>query len=167
MRFTTLVIPACCGALFLAGCGGDRQESVAEAPAPPAEELAQMATIDEPIELDVAATREEGRRASVTRATGFEGAVTSSYADGTTELEATYRNGVPDGPWKRYSGDGSVYQEGAYVGGAKHGTWVSYHPNGQKLQEGEWHHGEPVGVHRVWLEDGTLLVERDHSRGLR
>ncbi|MDA3962754.1 MAG: hypothetical protein PF961_18370 [Planctomycetota bacterium] len=168
MRLASLVV-LIVTALVLGACGSKaRSEPVA---VEPVEQTSVRAPLEQIVELDAGGanaaggTDQEALRASVAKSSGFDGNVQAKYADGSTELEATYEGGVKNGPWKRFSADGSVYEQGAYVGGAKNGPWVSYHPNGQKLDEGEWLNGDPVGVHRTWLEDGTLIVEKDYSKG--
>ena len=157
-------------ALALVACGGNRKEAQ-PVDTGPAERttvtpIEQIANLGEVQTTATTGPEAEALRAEVARRSGFEGDVAIKYPEGGVELEATYEDGVKNGPWKKYHANGQVFEEGAFVGGEKHGSWVTYYADGQKLEEGEWEHGQPIGVHRAWLPDGTLIVEVDKSRGL-
>lgn len=165
----SLIIPTVVASLILVGCGGKRETvQPVEEPEPvrtvtPMEEIANLG------EVETTATtgpEAEALRAEVARRSGFDGPVAINYPDGGVEVEATYEGGVKHGPWTKYHANGQIFEQGAYLGGVKHGPWVTYYPSGQKLEEGEYEHGEPIGIHRAWLEDGSLIVEVDKSRGL-
>lgn len=109
------------------------------------------------------------------------------YSDGIKELEIPYKDSVPHGDFKRWTGYGDLVMEGEYKKGLRHGKWTSYygghfnkkteairyykedHPvgdwegwhfNGEKDFEEHYNDaGDSVGVWKKWNEDGSLAEE--------
>jgi len=106
------------------------------------------------------------------------------YNNGIKELEIPYKNGVPHGKFKRWTGFGDVALTGSYNKGLRNGKWTSYYAN-KKVEairfykedhpigdwEG-WHHnreksfeehyddnGNPTGVWKKWHDNGVLSEE--------
>lgn len=109
------------------------------------------------------------------------------YTDGIKELEIPYKDSVPNGEFKRWTGYGDLVLEGEYKNGKRHGTWTSYygghfnkkkeairyykddlpvgdwegwHFNGEKAFEEHYNdNGDSVGIWKKWDENRTLVEE--------
>ncbi|MCQ2106069.1 MAG: hypothetical protein MJZ26_09775 [Fibrobacter sp.] len=109
------------------------------------------------------------------------------YSDGIKELEIPYKDSVPHGDFKRWTGFGDLVMEGKYKKGLRHGKWTSYfgghfnkkteairyyendHPvgdwtgwhfNGEKAFEEHYSdNGDSIGVWKKWNENGTIAEE--------
>lgn len=109
------------------------------------------------------------------------------YSDGIKELEIPYKDSVPHGDFKRWTGYGDLVMEGEYKKGLRHGKWTSYygghfnkkteairyyredHPvgdwegwhfNGEKAFEEHYNdNGDSIGVWKKWDDKGTLVEE--------
>ena len=166
-----VLLALCCVILANVGCGSKRSEEpqIVDTPVKQAErtQFAEIVEIDDvPVLRTGDTTEDEALRAAVASRQGFEGKVNIAYPDGTPEIDASYTDGVKDGKWVKYHGNGQVFEQGEYVGGEKHGQWLTFYPSGNKLEEASYQNGRPIGMYRAWLEDGTLIVEKDMSRGL-
>ena len=51
------------------------------------------------------------------------------YNDGIKELEIPYKNNMPNGEFKRWTGFGDVAMIGSYKDGLRDGKWTSYYQN--------------------------------------
>ena len=106
------------------------------------------------------------------------------YSDGIKEFEIPYKDNVPHGDFKRWTGFGDVAMVGNYKKGLRNGTWVSYF-NDKKVEAtryykddhpvGDWegfHYnrnrafeehfsdkGDSVGVWKRWHDNGMLALE--------
>lgn len=115
------------------------------------------------------------------------------YNDGIKELEIPYKDSVPHGEFKRWTGFGDLVMVGEYRKGKRHGKWTSYfgghfnkkteairyyendHPvgdwtgwhfNGEKAFEEHYSdNGDTVGVWERWYENGKL-AERNSCHHL-
>ena len=106
------------------------------------------------------------------------------YSDGIKEFEIPYKDGVPHGDFKRWTGFGDVAMVGNYKKGLRNGKWVSYfsdkkveanrfylddHPVGDwegfhynRNRAFEEHYndkGDSVGVWKRWHDNGMLALE--------
>ena len=106
------------------------------------------------------------------------------YTDGIKELEIPYKDGVPHGDFKRWTGFGDVALLGHYKKGLKDGKWTSlfsdkkieayrYYENDHPVGDWEgWHYnreksfeehynddGLAVGVWKKWYDNGALEQE--------
>ncbi len=110
------------------------------------------------------------------------------YNDGIKEFEIPYKNNVPHGTFKRWTGFGDIALIGEYKNGKREGTWTSYytdklntrkkeaeryyeddhaigdwigwHFNGTKAFEEHYNEkGDTIGVWKKWDENGTLIEE--------
>lgn len=106
------------------------------------------------------------------------------YTDGIKELEIPYKDGVPHGDFKRWTGFGDVAMVGNYKKGLRNGKWVSFF-NDKKVEANRyfeddhpvgdwegWHYnrkksfeehyddrGFAVGVWKKWYDNGALEQE--------
>lgn len=109
------------------------------------------------------------------------------YSDGIKELEIPYKDSVPHGDFKRWTGYGDLVMEGEYKKGLRHGKWISYygghfnkkteairyykedHPvgdwegwhfNGERAFEEHYSdNGDSIGVWKKWNDDGSIAEE--------
>ena len=106
------------------------------------------------------------------------------YTDGIKELEIPYKDGVPHGDFKRWTGFGDVALLGHYKKGLKDGKWTSlfsdkkveayrYYENDHPVGDWEgWHfnreksfeehyndEGLAVGIWKKWYDNGALEQE--------
>jgi len=114
------------------------------------------------------------------------------YSDGIKEYEIPYKDSVPHGEFKRWTGYGDLVLEGEYKKGLRHGKWTSYygghfnkkteairyykedHPigdwegwhfNGEKAFEEHYNDkGDSVGLWKKWYENGKLAEENSCFR---
>lgn len=108
------------------------------------------------------------------------------YSDGIKELEIPYKDGVPHGDFKRWTGFGDVALLGYYRKGQKDGKWTSlysdkkveayrYYEEDHPVGDWEgWHYnrerafeehyddkGLAVGIWKKWFDNGVLEQEGD------
>ena len=109
------------------------------------------------------------------------------YNDGIKELEIPYKDSLPHGEFKRWTGFGDVAMIGRYNKGKKDGKWTVYYQN-KKVEAvqfykddhpvGDWdgyHHngvkafeehyddkGNPTGVWKKWYDNGILAEENSN-----
>lgn len=110
------------------------------------------------------------------------------YNDGIKEFEIPYKNNMPHGDFKRWSGFGDLVMTGTYKKGLRDDEWISYyvdrlnsrkkeavryykddlpvgdwegwHYNGTKAFEEHYNEqGGRIGVWKKWDENGTLIEE--------
>ena len=106
------------------------------------------------------------------------------YTDGIKELEIPYKDGVPHGDFKRWTGFGDVALLGHYKKGLKDGKWTSlysdkkveayrYYENDHPVGDWEgWHfnrerafeehyddEGRAIGIWKKWYDNGALQQE--------
>ena len=106
------------------------------------------------------------------------------YTDGIKELEIPYKDGVPHGDFKRWTGFGDVALLGHYKKGLKDGKWTAlfsdkkveaylYYENDHPVGDWEgWHYnrersfeehyddeGRAIGIWKKWFDNGALQQE--------
>lgn len=106
------------------------------------------------------------------------------YTDGIKELEIPYKDGVPHGDFKRWTGFGDVALLGRYKKGLKDGKWTSlfsdkkveayrYYEDDHPVGDWEgWHYnrerafeehyddkGLAIGIWKKWYDNGALQQE--------
>lgn len=110
------------------------------------------------------------------------------YNDGIKELEIPYKDNMPHGDFKRWTGFGDVAMTGTYKKGLRDGKWISYYVDKLNSRKKEavryyendhpvgdwegWHYngvksfeehyndkGERIGVWKKWDDKGTLIQE--------
>lgn len=115
------------------------------------------------------------------------------YTDGIKELEIPYKDNVPHGEFKRWTGFGDLAMVGEYKKGLRHGTWTSYYTanlNSRKKEAvryykddhavGDWEgwfynenkafeehyndNGDSIGIWKKWNEDGSIAQENSCFR---
>ncbi|MDP3442797.1 MAG: hypothetical protein Q8T08_08055, partial [Ignavibacteria bacterium] len=90
------------------------------------------------------------------------------YPDGKIKVEATYRQGVPEGIRREFDANGEVeqsyiFRNGKIVGqgiinlnGLKQGLWKDYYPDGTLKSQGNYTDGAQVGAWEFYYPKGEL-----------
>ena len=90
------------------------------------------------------------------------------YNDGIKELEIPYKDNVPHGEFKRWTGFGDVAMIGHYKKGLRDGKWTSYYVErlNSRKKEAERFYKEdhPVGDWEGWHYDGSRAFEEHYDR---
>ena len=82
------------------------------------------------------------------------------YPDGTLQLEATYRDGVAEGPTRSYDPKGNLTREESNKDGKRHGMVTDYWPETGKVQRQiQYDMGKVVGIARDYYANGQLKRE--------
>ena len=89
------------------------------------------------------------------------------YNDGIKELEIPYKDNVPHGEFKRWTGFGDVAMIGYYKKGLRDGKWTSYYVerlNSRKKEAERYYKDDhPVGDWKGWHYDGTKAFEEHYN----
>ena len=90
------------------------------------------------------------------------------YNDGIKELEIPYKDGVPHGEFKRWTGFGDVVLLGHYRKGLRDGKWTSYYVerlNSRKKEAERYYKDDhPVGDWEGWHYDGSKAFEEHYDK---
>ena len=86
------------------------------------------------------------------------------YNNGIKEFEIPYKDNVPHGEIKRWTGLGNVVMVGQYKKGKREGKWTSYY--GDKAFEEHYNDkGDTVGVWKKWSKNGKIQEENSCHGG--
>lgn len=115
----------------------------------------------------------------------------SRHANGKIRTQATYKNGLADGNYIRYSDEGRMLERGVHRAGKMHGRWEHfddegalkdqtlwrdgvpngpfdfYFPNGKKKASGAYLNGELSGKWAEWDSEGRLSQSGEYRCGNR
>ncbi len=69
------------------------------------------------------------------------------------------------GPSRSWYDDGGLHVEATWRDGVLDGPFVEYHRGGRRARQGEYRDGEKQGTWRVWFESGVLEEEAGFERG--
>ncbi len=92
----------------------------------------------------------------------WQGRSSTFRADGARVSIETYRDGTPDGPYRRFHPDGSPAVEGAYLLGRESGIWLERDERGRVRSRTAYEAG---GEHRVELHENGALRALAHKAG--
>lgn len=119
----------------------------------------------------------------------FEGTLREVYPDGSVKAEASFVNGMLQGPTVGFHPNGNVQIEEAFHQGVSHGTrrrfredgspitvervrngelhgaYERFHANGTLAEQAEYIDGKPHGLARAWDESGRLTAEVTFENG--
>ena len=85
------------------------------------------------------------------------------YNDGIKELEIPYKDSLPHGEFKRWTGFGDVAMIGRYNKGKKDGKWTVYYQN-KKVEAVQYYKDDhPVGDWEGWHHNGTKAIEMHYD----
>jgi antitoxin component YwqK of YwqJK toxin-antitoxin module len=87
------------------------------------------------------------------------------YDDGRLWTEASFRDGLRDGPFVEWHRSGAKAREGAYAADAKVGAWVVSGESGGVEEESEWRDGAPHGRFVSYWPGGGKRTEGRHCLG--
>lgn len=93
--------------------------------------------------------------------------VYKSYKDGYLVAEISFKEGVKEGPAKKYYPDGSLYSVVYFKNDIRVDTSRSYYNNGHIFRESPYLNGKIHGIQRKFYKDGSLWAEIPHERGMR
>lgn len=89
-----------------------------------------------------------------------EGVRKTLYRDGSTLIEATYKNGLPNGPTLSYDPKGNVTREAILQDGKLHGSLREFWPGTKQLKrEIQYDMGRVVGVMKEFYSTGAIKKE--------
>jgi antitoxin component YwqK of YwqJK toxin-antitoxin module len=91
----------------------------------------------------------------------LEGVLQAFYPDGKIAEETTYKNGVKNGPYKKYTTKGIVLEESTYKNGELDGKAVFRWSDGQVVSEGTFVNGLKKGIWKFY-EGGKLVRQEKH-----
>ncbi len=77
-----------------------------------------------------------------------------------------YKDGLRDGPWKKFFPDGKIMVEAHYTHDILDGEMLIYYPDGTLQSEGQYDMGKQVGEWRNYDENGELIQLTDYDEML-
>ena len=83
----------------------------------------------------------------------------SFYDDGTLRTVERYWEGRLHGEVVLYWPNGALKRKCAFLNGVREGLDQMWSETGQLLDEGSYRLGKPIGIHRRFHKNGTLLEE--------
>lgn len=89
------------------------------------------------------------------------------YDTGEIRSEATWRDGVLDGPFVEYHRGGGRARQGQYRDGEKHGAWTAWFENGLREEEVEYDRGLRHGRFASWYPSGRHRAEGRFCRDVQ
>ena len=91
------------------------------------------------------------------------------FADGSPRLMLSYRDGKPEGPYRRWffrnDETGSLRIEGYYHNGVSEGIWTTYRSDGTIASRGRFINGQRVGTWVRYAPEGALIDSVIYDRG--
>ena len=163
--------------LLLGGCGGDKNEPVAETK--PVEEKVLEVKDEVKHEEPVAETKPELEGVNMDEElepredivyikgsdTPYTGKAFALYENGQKESEVNFKDGNFDGLGVEWYENGQKQSEGNYKDGKDDGLWVYWYENGQKMTEGNFKDGKRDGLVVFWHENGQKRWEVNYKNG--
>ena len=115
----------------------------------------------------------KGIRYLVNSDTPFQGKIYGYYDNGALDRVATYKSGVPDGPYELYHSNGQLEVKSSFKGAEEneniHGTFEKYFSNGQLFIKAHYKNGIKDGSYEQYYENGQLnfktVYENDELSG--
>jgi len=98
----------------------------------------------------------------------LNGTTIETLEDGTAFRRYTYRDGVREGPYYKYSVDGVLEHEANYKDNQLHGLWRSFVVLGGDSaihEEGSYKNGKKNGIWKTYGLDGELLSQGSYKNG--
>lgn len=87
------------------------------------------------------------------------------HYNGIRKTRVAYKDGRPDGKFKRWTSHGDLAESGDYLGGKRVGKWTEWYANGNVLSEGRYKNGEKHGEWKGFFMDGSLSWVRFYDLG--
>lgn len=102
----------------------------------------------------------KGIRYLVNSDTPFQGKIYGYYDNGALDRVATYKSGVPDGPYELYHSNGQLEVKSSFKGAEEneniHGAFEKYFSNGQLFIKAHYKNGIKDGSYEQYYENGQL-----------
>ncbi len=95
-----------------------------------------------------------------------EGEVKKYYKSGNLYSVENYLNGKSNGKWLVFYENGDIKSCVNYCNGRLHGDFHLYSKSCKK-RSGEYDNGKMIGFHRLWSDNGELIVESEYKDGNR
>ena len=91
----------------------------------------------------------------------LDGLLRAFYPDGKIAEETTFKEGVKNGPYRKYTTKGIVLEESIYKNGELDGKAVFRWSDGKIVSEGNFVNGQKKGVWKFY-EGGKLVRQEKH-----
>jgi hypothetical protein len=95
-----------------------------------------------------------------------DGLIVGYFPDGKRMMEIPFRHNHAEGIGHSFD-EGALAADELYRGGILNGTQTGYYLNGKIKTQGEWHDGKPVGLHKLFDEQGRLEMTTDIKENAR
>jgi antitoxin component YwqK of YwqJK toxin-antitoxin module len=89
------------------------------------------------------------------------------YENGQLAMEATYDNGVYNGPYKEWHENGQLAIESTYEDGHYKGLYKRWHENGQLHTYTTYKNRDYDGQYNQWYDNGQLRIDTTYINGRR
>ena len=83
------------------------------------------------------------------------------------EVEGTYKDGTPDGPWTYFDENHNLVMEGHYVDGKIQGQWKFYNENGEPAVIGTYENEVKNGPWEFLNDSGEVVAKGNYLDGER
>jgi len=118
------------------------------------------------IDMDSLIDDEEGLKHHPDTKELYSGKVIKFYeGNKKKEIEATFKDGKPKGPYTEWYQNGQKRQEVTYKDGKLDGLYTQWNVNGQKKREATFKDGELDGLMTEWNENGQKEIEGTFKDG--
>lgn len=89
--------------------------------------------------------------------------VVQFYSNYTVRSTERLGGGLRQGKVYFYFPDGKIQVEASFVDGLQDGPYVVYHENGVPYYQGKYEHGKRVGIWEFYDKEGNLVERKDYS----
>lgn len=87
------------------------------------------------------------------------------HYNGIRKTKVAYRNGLPDGEFKRWTSHGDLAESGLYKNGKREGEWTEWFSNGNVQARGLYRNGNRDGLWKTFFFDGKTAAEQNFQNG--
>ena len=106
------------------------------------------------------------QKAQLEQASKGKTGVFKTYRDGYLYAEISLKEGMKNGPAKRFYPGGSLYSVVYFKNNIRVDTSRSYYTNGRIFRETPYLNGKVEGIQRKFYKDGSLWAEIPHEKGM-
>ncbi len=89
----------------------------------------------------------------------------TTHYNGIRKTQVPYRDGKPDGEFKRWTSHGDLAESGLYQNGTREGEWTEWFSNGKVQARGLYKKGKKDGSWKEYFFDGSLAAEKTFLNG--
>lgn len=94
-----------------------------------------------------------------------EGTWKRCHANGNIFITGNYVNKLPDGEWTYWHDNGKIKSRGIFKSGKQAGKWVYHYNDGQIRQIGAYTAGKRESVWKIYHEDGKMFRKGKYANG--